>query len=152
MILTLTRDPVQPHDYCTLGRLAAAGHAFDTVERPWVPGPAGTVCGHSGTSCIGVGTYRLDPRDTEAKGRHWILSNAALGVYRYPQDVPSGAYARSLVLIHIANWAHELLGCIAPGTARAQTNGEWGVSGSRDAMNALRVLLLNVPDLELVIT
>ncbi len=130
----------------------AAGHIFDTVERPWIPGPPGSVCGHSQTSCIGVGNYRLEPRDTEAKGRHWILSNPLLGVYRYPQDLPPGAYGRSLVLIHAANWAHELLGCIAPGTGRSMIGEEYGVTGSQAAMNALRVLLLNVDDLELVIT
>ncbi len=152
MDILLPRDKAQPYKYCTLGVMQTAGHIFQTVERPWVPGPAGTLCGHQGESCIGAGEYELTPRTTEAKGAHWILSNPALGVYRYPQDIPAGVYARSLVLIHIANWAHELLGCIAPGTGRKETDGEWGVTGSRDAMNALRVLLLNVPDLRLVIT
>lgn len=150
MIITLTRDPQPTAPYCTLGILEVNGRGkFHTVERPWVPGPEGTVCGHQQTSCIGTGIYRAEPRETEARGKHWILSNPVLGVYRMPQDVPGGVYARTLVLIHAANWAHELLGCIAPGKERAKTDGEWGVTQSRAAMNELRTLIGNTYDLQL---
>jgi hypothetical protein len=152
LIITLTRDPQQPTGYCTLGRLSVAGRgAFDTIELPWVPGPAGTVCGHMGMSCIGVGVYKLEPRETEARGKHWMVSNRELGVYRMPQDIPLGGYGRSLVLIHAANWAHELLGCIAPGKSRGIMNGEWGVGDSRAAMNEIRTLIGNTYDLQLEI-
>lgn len=152
MILTLIRDPQQPAAYCTLGRLSVNSRgAFDTIERPWVPGPDGTVCGEQQQSCIGVGVYRMESRETEARGKHWILSNPALGVYRYPQDIPTGVYARSLVLIHAANWAHELLGCIAPGKIRGVINSEWGVGDSRAALNEIRTLIGNTYDLQLEI-
>ena len=150
MLLTLTRDPHQPAEYCTLGILDVSGRGkFHTVEKPWVPGPPGTVCGHQGTSCVGVGVYRLSPRETEARGKHWILSAPTLGVWPMPADIPAGVYGRSLVLIHAANWAHELLGCIAPGKARGIIAGEWGVSESRAAMNEIRTLIGNTFDIQL---
>jgi hypothetical protein len=66
-----------------------------------------------------------------------------------PADIPAGVYGRSLVLIHAANWAHELLGCIAPGKARGIIAGEWGVSESRAAMNEIRTLIGNTFDIQL---
>ena len=148
MILTLTRDRQQPQPYCTMGKLVAGYARFETVERPWVPHP-GAACGEQGKSCIGVGMYELEPRYTEAKQHHWILNYPALGVYRYPQDIPAGVYARSLVLIHAANWAHELLGCIAPGMGRATTDGELGVTSSRAAMESLFEVLVGETHLQL---
>ena len=151
MILTLTRDATQPANYCTMGILEVNGRGkFHTVERPWISVPDG-ICGQRFLSCIHTGTYRLEPRETEARGKHWIVSNAALGVYRDPQDIPNGIYARALILIHAANWAHELMGCIAPGKNRALTNNEWGVTESRAAMNEIRTLIGNTYDLQLEI-
>lgn len=151
MIITLTRDSQQPAAYCTLGIMEVNGRGkFHTVERPWIPVPDAP-CGHQQTSCVGVGLYRLEPRETEARGKHWILSSAALHVYRMPGDVPTGVYARTLVLIHAANWAHELLGCIAPGKSRSIMDGEWGVTQSRAAMNEIRTLIGNTYDLQLEI-
>lgn len=151
LTLKLKRDIEQPTEYCTMGILEVDGLArLQTIERPWVPGPEGSVCGHQLTSCIAKGLYRLDSRETEAKGKHWILSNAALGVYRYA--VPEGEYGRALVLIHSANWAHELLGCIAPGLSRGYMENEWGVRSSRDAMIELRTRLAETPALSLEIT
>lgn len=154
MIITLTRDPHQPAPaQCTLGRLTVNGRgSFDTIEKPWIPDTHGGLCGMPSYSCIAVGTYRLEPRETEARGKHWLLSNTTLGLYRYPADVPRGQYGRSLVLIHAANWAHELHGCIAPGKRRyLERGGEWMVLESRAAMNELRTLLGGAIDLQLQI-
>lgn len=151
MNILLIRDIDQSATYCTLGILQVNGRKFHTIERPWLPNPSGPG-GMRQESCIPVGTYRLEPRETEARGKHWILSNRALGVYAQPQDMPNGQpWGRSLVLIHAANWAHELLGCIAPGKARTVSNGEWMVTSSRDAMNELRTLLGNQIDLSITI-
>lgn len=144
MNLILTRDTTQPdHLRCTLGVLRINGSSWQTMERPWLPtdqGPSGI----KGASCISVGTYQLIPRETEAKGKHWLLYNPELGVYRSPDEVPTNAYGRSLILIHAANWAHELMGCIAPGRERVlDAKGEWMVTQSQPAMSDLRSLLLN---------
>lgn len=145
MNLVLTRDIAQPDaENCTLGMLTIPEmtiQAWQTMERPWVPCPDGA-CGMPGISCIQPGTYVLGPRNTPQKGDHWILSNPSLGVYESPDQVPAGQYGRSLVLIHSANWAHELKGCIAPGERRQKdTVGRWMVVQSVNAMNDLRALL-----------
>lgn len=159
MLLTLARDKQQPRpEQCTLGVLSVDGRGtFQTNERPWVPSTAGPA-GMPDESCIAFGTYRMEPRETEARGKHWILSNPTLGVYRYPADVPFNSYGRSLVLMHAANWAHELLGCIAPGQARVRplqlgnAFDEWMVSASRAAMDQIRMLLAAASDLQLLVT
>ncbi len=152
MIIQLTRDVEQRVPYCTLGTLVA-DHLppFQTIEKPWVSHP-GVLCGEQRMSCIGKGTYMLERRETEARGRHWILSNPALGVYRFPKEIPPNEYARCLVLIHAANWAHELLGCIAPGIARAIMGEEQAVTGSRQAMLELHNLIDTTNDLQIEIT
>lgn len=144
MKLTLTRNPVQPAPYCTMGELQVGDrHKFYTVERPWVPVIGNYACGHQETSCIGKGQYTLEARETEARGKHWIVSNPELGIYRYPEQIPHGLYARSLILIHAANWAHELQGCIAPGKDHGMIGEEWGVAQSRGAMFELRAMLVD---------
>ncbi len=152
MNITLLRDPVQPAAYCTLGVLEVSGRKFHTMERPWIVDELGGIGGKPYLSCVPVGVYRLERRETEARGKHWILYAPALGVYRQPGDIPKGARGRSLVLVHAANWAHELHGCIAPGKAREldRTQG-WMVKESRAAMNELRTLLGNQLDLTLEI-
>ncbi len=147
MLVTLHRDPQQPRPtQSTLGVIECDGRRFQSVELPWIPSDDGP-CGVPGKSCIAPGTYRLEARETEARGKHFILSNPQLGVYRYPQNIPSGRYGRSLVLIHAANWAHELLGCIAPGKERIAPRAsgnpydEWMLTSSKMALNELRTLL-----------
>ena len=140
----------------TLGTLEAGGRRWPTVERPWLPasdGPAGV----PERSCIGVGTYRLEPRETDARGKHFILSNPLLRVYHHQKDVPRGQYGRFLILIHAANWAHELLGCIAPGKVRLAPRAsgnpfdEWMVVQSKAALNELRTVLTSGYDHQLQI-
>jgi hypothetical protein len=125
---------------------------LQTMECPWIPDAAGA-CGRPGASCIQPGAYTLIPRATEARGGHWILKGPPLGVYCYPQDIPAGCYGRSLVLVHAANWAHELMGCIAPGLGRARdNNGEWMVTSSQAAMAQLRGALSGIESAELMIS
>lgn len=152
LVLRLKRDTNQLEPYCTLGTIALEGAdspVFQTVERPWLAGPPGTVCGRKDQSCIGAGTYQLETRFTEARGVHFMVSNPALGIYRYPSDIPAGAYGRSLVLIHAANWAHELMGCIAPGARRQYMDGELGVADSRQSLRAL--IMLTEPSAERIL-
>lgn len=155
MILALVRDPQQPApNTCTLGVLIINSHRWQTIERPWVSSPDGPA-GVPGQSCVAIGTYRLRARETEARGKHWILSNPSLGVHEWPAEVPLGKYGRTLILIHAANYAHELHGCIAPGKRRfppSNGNPEWMVAESRAAMNELRTVIGSAIDLQLIIT
>ena len=136
MNLILIRDTSTPT--CTLGLLHVGGHVFHTLERPWVPDPA-SKCGRKGVSCVAPGVYRLVKHNTEAHPKVWALVNPALGVYHQPTDVPAGCehITRTAVLIHPANYPHEIRGCIAPGMSRGP-NAVWN---SRQAMKKLRELV-----------
>lgn len=80
----------------------------DTIEQPW----NNNVPFHS---CVPCGTYEIVPF-TRRNGDHvYALVNPDLNVYLNKEDRPdkSGRYE---ILIHVANWASELQGCIAPGS------------------------------------
>lgn len=151
MNLELVRD--LDTGYCTLGRIMISGKTFFTIERPWIPGAGKS--GKKGASCVSVGTYRLTRHDSEMYPKTWALVNPSLDVYHYPWDVPRGqeASTRTAVLIHAANWAHELRGCIAPGKTRTKdAQGKWMVTRSRDAMNEIRTLIGSRIEVTLTIT
>ena len=123
------------------------------MERPCVPSlftPSGT----KGRSCFPPGTYRLTKHSSEAFPNVWALVNPLLDVYHQPNDVPKDKkeFARTAVLIHAANWAFELRGCIAPGKTRQRTSGQWMVTRSRDALNELRNAIGSALDVQLVIS
>lgn len=151
MIIELVRD-LSTH-YCTLGRLMFAGRTLFTIERPWVPDPRSRG-GQKGVSCVPVGDYRLNRHNTDAFPKVWALVNPMLDVYHQPWEVPPGKelISRTACLIHAANWAHELRGCIAPGKQLLKDpQGRWMVTRSRDAVNELRTVIGNLVDLKLTI-
>ena len=94
-----------------------------TVELPWKNN-------ERSVSCIPPNRYLVTPY-TRQSGRNAFLVN----------DVP----ARTSILIHIANLAAELRGCIAPGvyfkkiwTKKHQGH---GVAGSTEGMNNLKAIV-----------
>ena len=78
---------------CVMGRLLFAGRHVYTIERPWLQNIPYE-------SCIPDGVYDLRPFSGARFQDVWEVC-----------DVPG----RSAILIHAANWPHELHGCIAPG-------------------------------------
>lgn len=105
MKLILTRIEQTP-EY-TLGQLDVPGlPMLSTIEQPW----KNNLKGHS---CVPVGTYRLIPHNSPHHPHTWALDNPALNVHAEPSD--KWPDARTDCLIHPANWAWQLLGCIAPG-------------------------------------
>lgn len=94
MIVVLTRQ-LDDKDG-VFGELSIDGAALcKTVEKRW----------HNNqrqVSCIPKGVYKCTKRHSPKYGHHWLL-----------HDVPD----RDLILIHNANWSHELLGCIGVGKA-----------------------------------
>jgi hypothetical protein len=129
------------HD-CTLGVLQVGDHEFQTIERPWVPHISGRG-GTKGVSCVPPGTYDLVLHNTEAHPNTFALVNPMLMVYHYDEDVPVGevGLARTCVLIHAANFASELRGCIAPGLARGSDGPRRMVTSSRKAMTEIQGLV-----------
>ena len=78
------------------------------------------------------GLYSLG---SHTKDRLYI-ENKDLGVTLY------GPSTRTAILIHIANYVHQLKGCIAPGMSLHPTT--WGIANSTDAM----IKLLNLVETE----
>jgi hypothetical protein len=108
-------------DKATFGVLLKDGvPQCDTVEKPWKDN-------HNKTSCIPEGTYEYELYFSPSKKYEvWLLKN-----------VPN----RSFIEIHIANFAHELEGCIAPGQGYIHTATETGVANSTDAFKYLKRVL-----------
>lgn len=141
MKLTLHRDYLGTD--CTQGKLTCGDFMADTMERPWVPSPS-SPCGTKGVSCVPPGTYRLVPHNSEAHPNTWALVSPALWVYHWDENVPTTqkGLARTLVLIHAANYASELRGCIAPGKGRfLEPSGRRMVTQSKIATGQLLALL-----------
>lgn len=152
MQITLQRDLSTQNE--TLGRLVVNGRAWDSIERPWIA-TEDCPAGEPGRSCIPVGEYRLEAHSTEQHPKCWALVNQQLGVYHWPWEVPASkrAWARSVCLIHPANWASELRGCVALGKRREkEPTGVWCVRDSRDAINELRSLLGMTVDISLAVS
>jgi len=97
-----------------------------TVERPWKDNELRI-------SCIPVGVYQVERHDSPSKGDCYEIL-----------DVPE----RTHILIHVANWSHELMGCIAPGTGINLMNPM--VQHSRDALNEMFDELPDEFELEIV--
>lgn len=138
---------------CTLGVLTVAGAngtlVLQTIEKPWIhgTGPGGM----KGRSCVPKGLYKLECHNSEAHPRTWALVNAELGVVHWPAE--AGVTDRTVVLIHVANYASELRGCIGVGlnTYHDAVRGVRMVTKSRDAMRALQDALTWSDDHELEI-
>jgi hypothetical protein len=81
------------------------------------------------------------------------LSNPTLDIYRSPLDIPRERrdVARALIMIHAADYVHDVLGGIGPGLSKSRTPAGWLISSSRDAMNQIRTLVANKFDLTLTI-
>jgi hypothetical protein len=150
--ITLTRDMRTEGE--TIGWLRYNVKKWATIERTWVPSVL-TPAGEKGVSCLPCGEFRIEAHDSEAHPKSFALVNHALDVYHWPHEVPAAkrSYARTVCLIHPANWAHELRGCVAPGKERKydQSKGRWEVRHSRDAMNEIRSLLMSSTDARLII-
>jgi hypothetical protein len=127
---------------CTQGILHIGEHRLHTMERPWVPSK-NSPCGTKGVSCVSPGVYQLYRHDTEAHSHTFALVNPTLWTYHFDEDVPVGqlGLARTCVLIHAANYASELRGCIAPGLERSRDGARRMVTNSRAAMHEIQSLV-----------
>lgn len=110
-----------------------SGMEFYTVEQPWRNNARGE-------SCIPPGEYMLRQRASPIVKR---TSGHDMGWEVV--DVPG----RTFIMIHVANRAAELQGCIAPGTGLGLINGEWAVTSSRAALNAIYDELATKPEWQL---
>lgn len=119
---TLTRFGRLPD--AMFGIIQAGAFRGFTVERPWRDN-ARLV------SCIPLGEYDLVEHSSQKYPDTVAL--AGLGVTHF-EDPGSARYG---ILLHPANFAHQVQGCVAPGLRIGYVNGELGVQSSRDALKML---------------
>ena len=114
MLLTLRRT-YQPTQ--TIGKLTGGGLDLCTIELVWDDNK-------SRKSCIPEGTYKATPRTSQKYGKHFLIN---------------GVQGRDLILVHAANYARELLGCIGVGLSHADIDkdGKPDVTSSKKAMEIL---------------
>ena len=106
MMLNLIRDKDTGKEM--LGRLYCMGEFMCyTIERPWKDN-------ERRVSCIPKGTY---PLFTKEYGRFWDK-------YKLPIPILGNTDPRSEILIHPANYAKDLAGCIALGDSKGE-NAVW---------------------------
>jgi hypothetical protein len=114
----LTLDRFIDDGVTTLGRMSTedsrgcAGPTLYTVERPWLNNAVGV-------SCIPVGVYYLSLREYNRGG---------YDAYQVI-DVPDRTY----ILLHRANWSHNVIGCIGIGMYAGLIGKHLGVGSSRAA-------------------
>lgn len=151
MKLYLRRELTQPD--CTLGLLLIpeASLTLCTMELPWVPSET---CkgGTKGKSCVPVGRYQLMRHNTPNKPFTWALVNHDLDVVHQEGDDDDPDEDRATCLIHVANYARQLQGCIAPGIAHAMNGNEHMVTNSTTAMLKLREAVPWTDGHELIVT
>ncbi len=94
----------------TLGVIKFDTQTFYTVERPWMNNIVME-------SCIPEGLYDMGWRESPRFGETWHV-----------KDVPN----RTHILIHVANYPHDVHGCIGLGTTLMGDS--FGVGNSRKAV------------------
>lgn len=129
MKITLERVAHDP-SFGTLGKLYIGDKIFYTVEQDWENN-------QPYKSCIPNGEYYLFPHTSPRFGECYIMENTSLGVTKNNTSTSK----RFGCLIHSANYASQLQGCIAPGLQYGFFNGALGVSSSRKAMGQIAELL-----------
>lgn len=116
----------------TIGRFVIGEFGSLAIEKDWVENT-------KSLSCIPEGEYECRPR--------WSSKNAPNYDWAYEiTNVPG----RTDVLIHIANWPHELEGCVALGNGLMFSAKEIGVSNSRDTIRAFHTYMNREPFMLLI--
>src|SRR5690625_4068683 len=114
--------------YCYSERMGTFGRVLDlpfdcvTVEPLWA-GNAPFV------SCVPEGVYQLVPVTSPRWGRTYALVNEQNRVFASHADIERDG-DRWACLLHAANTANQLAGCIAPGAREHAFDGEWAVTRS----------------------
>lgn len=89
-----------------------------TLELPWKNN-------ERRISCIPIGTYLVRPRVSQKYGQHLHIL-----------DVPN----RDFILIHEANYVHQLQGCIAVGQKLSDLNGDGLKDTTSSKLTKMRLL------------
>ena len=123
MELILTRNAHT--SFGTFGVMTVGDHKLYTVEQDWEDNKRNV-------SCIPNGTYALEYYHSPRHGNSFIISNVELNIGKFP-----GEARRDVCLIHKANLASQLQGCIAPGLSLGLYKGQWSVQNSTAAFKKI---------------
>lgn len=121
--------------YCYSERMGTFGRVLDlpfdvfTVEQPWRGN-------RPFESCVPEGVYQLVPVTSPRWGRTFALVNPANRVFASHADIEQDG-DRWACLLHAANRASELAGCIAPGEREGGLGSDWAVIRSGPTLNKL---------------
>ena len=124
------------NQYGTFGKWIIGLHEFETVEQDWENNLPNI-------SCVPNGEYKLTFHISPHHGECYILENKELGIGKNKGDAK-----RFGCLLHIANLASQLEGCIAPGLYRSYYKGQWSVASSGTAMDRIFEILGKDPEVE----
>jgi len=111
----------------TPGKLIVDDFECVTMEREWADN-------RPFVSCIPAGHYKLEPHESQKYGKTWAIVGET--VSHLQTDAK-----RYACLIHSANYAYQLSGCIAPGEAHGGHNGHFMVTRSKATLKELLHLL-----------
>jgi hypothetical protein len=136
--MKLTLNRLSYPDGYTPGKLHIGEQVFDTIERART----------GDHPCIPPGEYTLKPHTSPHQGE--VYSFIGDGVYEW--EVPAGKKGRCLVLLHSANKASQLLGCVAPGIGTGYIDNEHAVLSSQTAMAAISTLLGRTESHQITVT
>jgi hypothetical protein len=115
-------------DEVTLGRLLHEGLSLYTVERPWLDNKAFV-------SCIPDGNYRIKRVDSPRFGKNmWEVA-----------EVPN----RTHILLHTANYPHNVKGCI--GLGKGVYTDMSGVTSSKKAITDFYNATEGLTEMDLII-
>jgi hypothetical protein len=136
MDIIITREKGRAAD-CTLGLVVVPGLTLCTLELPWIPAGPGDKGGVKGKSCVPLGTYKLERHVSRKKypSHTFALVNHDLDVVHYEGDDNDPDEDRATCLLHAANYAGELRGCVALGLSHMKTGDTYMVTSSRKAMD-----------------
>ncbi len=124
--LTLTRN-LSDVRRGTTGEIRVEGTnlKWPTIERPWIDN-------RPYISCIPSGEYILQPHTSVKYGEVWAVVGGTVSLHA------GGSAQRFAVLVHPANYASQLQGCIALGTRTGKhIDGSYAVWNSQEALAEL---------------
>ena len=134
------------HTQGTFGELHIDGEFFCyTVEKPWKDN-------ERFISCVPDGKYILTRYDSDRYGDTFCLVNPDNDVYMH--DTGRGRYA---CLVHTANFASDVMGCIGLGESLASSynndisDNSWMVTRSKDTVNKFLDMFSRVDEIPLTI-
>jgi len=116
------------------------------IEQPWADNKPYE-------SCIPAGSYMLLPFQSSKYGSTYHFHNPHLGVTKF-KDTSSSylGHNRYACLIHSANWARQLQGCLGLGMELVKGKDEYMVTRSRDQVNDFIAKMANEKNIQVIIT